>query len=348
MILMLLLILQPAKTQELPDPQTVLRGMLEAERKVDFVGKRLVIDFSRWYNMIREERVTNKSPDKRRIDVLLPPDIAGLTMVRDGEHRWQTPPRRRGELPPHLPKPPIGPDRPREDMELMLRNYSVEISEGERIAGRNTYLLEITPKYEGRPSKRIWSDAKKGIPLRMEHYNSEGKLASLIVYTEISFPPRIDERLFVPPEEVLKGRKGRFGPPEGGELSLEELKRRISFPIIVPGYIPAGFEFQNARLIRYQRREIAHLRYTDGLVLLSLFETRGGRPERRGERRRMGRREIEEERGIKILGVECKLLYNGQLRILRWEHNGLNFTLIGDLSEREMIKVTRSLIAREG
>ena len=345
--LMLLITLQPAKERDLPDPQDVLRRMVEAERKIDFVGRRLVIGFGGRYNMIREEKVINKSPDRQRIEVLAPPEIAGSGLIRLGKRKWYIPPKVKGspsDLPPYrLGPPPAKLGRSQRELELMSHNYSMKISPGGRIVGRRTYLLEITPRHKGRPSRRIWVDVEKGLPLRMENYNSEGELRFLVVYTEISFPSEIEEKLFVPPKRGVRD-EGRFrGPYSGGELSLKELRQRISFPILIPKYLPDGFEFQSAGLIRYRRREIAHLRYTDGLVLLSLFETRGGRPEGRH-----GMREREMERPIEILGVRCKLFYDGQLRILRWMERGINFTLIGDLGEIDMIKVAESLIAQSG
>jgi len=343
--LMLLITLQPRGGRDLPDPQDILRQMVGAERRVDFVGRRLVIGFGGRYNMVREEKVINKSPDKQRIEVLAPPEIAGSGLIRLGRREWHIPPKAKGKPfgpPPYRPGPPppkFG--RSQRELELMLHNYSVGISPGGRIAGRKTYLLEIKPKHKGRPSRRIWVDAEKGLPLRVENYNSEGELRFLVVYTEISFPSKMEDKLFVPPKEGVEGERKFRGPYGGGELNLEELRRKISFRILIPKFLPDGFEFQSAGLIRYQRREIAHLRYTDGLVLLSLFETSGGRPEGRH-----GAREREMEKPIQILGLRCELFYDGQLRILRWEKGGINFTLIGDLGEGDMTKVAESLIAQ--
>ncbi|HID57205.1 TPA: hypothetical protein EYP37_11795 [Candidatus Poribacteria bacterium] len=347
LVLMSVITLQPVKEGNLPDPQDVLRQIVDAERKVDFVGRRLVIGFGGRYNMVREEKVINKSPDKQRIEVLAPPEMAGSGLIRLGKQVWRIPPKMKGKPsgpPPYRPGPPPAKfGSPQRGLELISRNYSVRISPGGRIAGRKTYLLQIIPKYKRRPSRKIWADAAKGLPLRVENYNSEGELRFLLVYTEISFPSEIDDRAFAPPKEGFKGEDRFKGPLSRGELSLRELKRQASFPILIPGYLPEGFEFQSAGLIRYRRREIAHLRYTDGLVILSLFETSGG-----GSERRRGMKEREMERRIEILGVGCKLFYDGQLRILRWERKGINFTLIGELGESDMVKVAESLIAQSG
>ena len=88
-------LLQSVEAQEFPAPQRAIQQMLEAERKVDFVGNRLVISFSRWRNVVLEERVTNKSPDKQRVEVLVPSEMAGFTAVRSGKQRYDNPAARK-------------------------------------------------------------------------------------------------------------------------------------------------------------------------------------------------------------------------------------------------------------
>ena len=344
-----------AEAQEFLAPQKAIQQILEAEKRVDFVGNRFVINFSRWHNAVLEERVTNKSPDKQRVEVLIPSEMAGFTAIRSGKQRWHISPkrgdRRRGPSPYGFGR--LNAEVKFEDVELMLKNYSVKISNGIGIAGRNTYQLEITPKYEGRPSEKIWLDAENSLALRVEHYNSDSKLNSLIVYTDIAFSRKIDSSQFVRPPSDDEEQKRRLEKWEerrkkqdswgyrSQDLNLKDLTRQAHFSVSIPEYLPAGFVFQKARLLKYREHESVHLLYTDGLVLLSLFETQNVKSKRRDGRGR----ETEREKQIEILGVGCKMLYDGRMRILRWEDNKLNLTLMADLSEAEMIKVTESLIA---
>jgi len=109
LVLMSVITLQPVKEENLPDPQDVLRQIVDAERKVDFVGRRLVIGFGGRYNMVREEKVINKSPDKQRIEVLAPPEMAGSGLIRLGKQVWRIPPKMKGKPsgpPPYRPGPP--------------------------------------------------------------------------------------------------------------------------------------------------------------------------------------------------------------------------------------------------
>ena len=86
-----------------------------------------------------------------------------------------------------------------------------------------------------------------------------------------------------------------------------------------------------------------HLRYTDGLVLLSLFESKGEVHRGTGRRGRKGFHRPEWSR-TEIKGVPVDMRRTRHLLILRWGSKGLSFTLIGDLGEDEMRKVAESLI----
>merc|ERR1712000_286435 len=98
------------------------------------------------------------------------------------------------------------------------------------------------------------------------------------------------------------------------------------------------------------------LSYTDGLAMLSVFQSssdegrRGGflRGRREGRRERK-RQEMPPRRGgrtekVDIHGTECEMISRGPVSIFRWNHNGVYITLMGELDRKEMIKIVGSFV----
>ena len=371
-ILLFLLFLFPALVEaKIPDAEEVFQNLLDAENTVSFVGKRLVVD---WefppHSITMEELIIKKAPDKVIIEILVPWELRGKKIIRNAGRIWFENFEKDEFLPPPPPPEFSGRKTFFQDISLLRRNYNVTISMGNNhepeallnksniakpkacvlIAGRKTYQIEIIPKYPGRPAKKLWLDAQKNVVLRMEDYSSDGRLISLLVYTEINFQPQIDEKLFaVPPSE----RNHRVREHKDEILSLAEAQKRSHFPIRVPQNLPVGFVFKGAHIKKMDGIQHVHLRYTDGLTTLSLFESEADdvnlwdKPPPKVEHR-----QVEE---IFIGKVNCKIVSPpGRVRILHWttnpvpEHDvGLSFTLIGEISKSEMIAVAESLILGE-
>jgi len=196
--------------------------------------------------------------------------------------------------------------------------------------------------------------------LRVEDYGSDGRLLSLLVYTNIDFEPQIDGKMFAIPSS------GRFKPPperfpsprpprdnkvrtqESKPLSLVEAQKRSKFPILGPKYLPGGFVFEDARIVKIGRKQHIHLHYIDGLTVLSLFESEAD------DVNRLQKTEHHQVEEISIGGVKCKIFSLDRERILHWTTNAasksgadLSFTLIGEISKSGMITIAESLILGE-
>ncbi|MFQ6043145.1 MAG: sigma-E factor regulatory protein RseB domain-containing protein [Candidatus Poribacteria bacterium] len=353
---------------KIPNAEDVFQNLLDAENTVSFVGKRLIVD---WQfpprSITMEELIIKKAPDKVIMEILSPWELRGKKIIRNAERTWFENFEKDEFLPPPPPPEFSGRKTFFQDIPLLKRNYNVTISTGGNprvrgqggyrepealsdesniIAGRKTYQIEITPKHPGRPAKKLWLDAQRNIVLRMEDYSSDGRLMSLLVYTEIDFQPQIDEKLFaISPS----GRNHRIRELKEETLSLSDAQKRSHFPVKVPQNLPEGFAFKGAHIKKIDGIQHVHLRYADGLTTLSLFESKadgvslGDRPPK-GEHHR-----VEE---IFIGKVKCKITSPpGRVRILHWttkpvpEHDvGLSFTLIGEISKSEMIAIAESLI----
>jgi len=248
-----------------------------------------------------------------------------------------------------------------------LRNYTVDVAFGEPIAGQNTYRLTITPKVPSRPRKKVWLDAQHYIILRMEDYDITGKLGLLYVYTTIDYDSASVARQL---EQYQKERQDRRRSYQSEETSFVEAEKQFGAKIPQPSYLPVGFQLQSTSLLPPRvnlsiRGKSIHLRYTDGLIVLSLFVSRVSdesedkqHQRARGDRFRDRRSRGDRFGGGKATTVTVKdtpisVTDHGHIKMLRWEtskqseEKKLRFALVGELSQEELVKVAESLVSQE-
>ncbi|HSS66086.1 MAG TPA: sigma-E factor regulatory protein RseB domain-containing protein, partial [Gammaproteobacteria bacterium] len=82
--------------------------------------------------------------------------------------------------------------------EGFARHYDLSSQPGERVAGRKTALIKVTPKDEYRYGYRLWLDRVTGLLLKSELVGDSGRALEQIVYTDIKLPATIPEELLEP------------------------------------------------------------------------------------------------------------------------------------------------------
>ena len=248
------------------------------------------------------------------------------------------PPGRRQPLPPRKRISTLS----QEEIELLAQNYRFDSSPGNAIADQETDVIEISPEYEGRPTKRLHISRENGIILRTEDFDSAGNLRFMSIYTQIDFDREKVRRTLAElknDEKVSFEDQSRRSRPIGGA----EAEKALGDRLVQPTYLPLGFQLLDMRYIKH-RSVAVFLRYTDGLVTFSLFERKGRRffhiPGRR-------HRDKDRGRGGKIVprhDVPIHIMKQHQAHILEWSNSGVDFTLIGELDPSELIKVAESVI----
>ena len=361
----LLFILSVQAGAEVPSAEQVFERLLESSQTVDFKGRLTAMSQTSGGSPIHEALVIRKAPDKQRIEFIRPQEMRGMGMAMSGKERWRIrSERERGRR----PFPPLQPSRmgefPLKDARLLLQNYDVRVLDGGSVAGRSTYLVEVNPKAAGRPSRKAWMDVEMGIVLKMEQYDPQNRLGVMFVYSEIDFEPDIDEASFQRPDEKEERRGPRTEQDREeiwnhrrGELDLDKINKAVGLDMILPAQSPAGFMLQSIHAMKLGERKSVHLTYTDGLAILSVFESpweERGREEGRGGwlgKRGEPREETPQRRGGKvekmnISGMECDVMSRGPMNIFRWNHGGLNLTLMGELSRKEMAGIVSSFVSK--
>ena len=252
----------------------------------------------------------------------------------------------------NLPRPKRISRLLKENMDILSKNYEIQKGDSvDKIAGYETVFFSIEPNFEDRPTLRIWLEKENGIPLRFERINKYGQVQYLQVSTQISFDLNEVDRT-----------SGKLVEDKMSNVSTGKARKTLSFPeaekafgqkLILPNYLPAGFELHQIKPMKFPQTTATtlHFRYTDGFLTFSLFETTGRRSgifsrfrlrrsrDDRGNDRERNRKEEKIEIGEKTIRV-MKLRH---ARVYSWLENDINLRLIGDLSRSEMIRIIESI-----
>jgi len=349
-------------SDKFPTTAEIFSKAMESESTVDYVGRQIVILWHHPRGIAFEERVMHQASSTHLTELLTPAEML--------------PPRDR--LRRMLPSPP-----PRKlqdiwetDIQLLLRNYTVDVAEGEPIAGQSTYLLQINPKVASRPKKKVWLDAQHYIILRMEDYDITEKLNSLSVYTTIDYDSASVAKQLKHYQEKQsrqerKREPNRPRPYQSEEVSFAEAEKEFGAKLPQPSHLPIGFQLQSISVMTFRGKRI-HFRYTDGLTVFSLFVSKisDESEEKRQERMRGGKpgdrrgRPVPPKTGgdrfrrdkpttVTVKNIPISVIARGHIRILQWkvsrqgEDEGLRCFMFGELEQEEMLKVAESLISQK-
>jgi len=369
--LMLFTLISSQVNADLPKANYLLQRMVQTYNSVDFKGRLTLMLQDPGGNQVFEIMIIRKAPDKRRIEILSPPELAGTGVIINGSEIAPLRSGRDHRPPPQFQQPDQIEDILIYNTQLLSRNYRVRVLDGGRVAGRNTYLLEIDPKNPDRPSSKIWVDTEKNVVLKVEKYDAQKALQRVSAYSNINFDPEIDENIFKIPHRFPD--IGRFRSPDREEIwnhtqgnpDLNVIRNKVKFDVIIPKRMQDGLMLQSINTLKIGKEQNVHLKYTDGLTILSIFqspfdETKFERPRNEppgppgdqppGPPRDqppgppISRGKME---NVNINGIECEVLSRGPVLILRWQNEGVYFTLIGELQKKEMIKIASSFIKED-
>jgi sigma-E factor negative regulatory protein RseB len=140
----------------------------------------------------------------------------------------------------------------------LLDYYEAKLGGTERVAGRPCQVVTLVPSDGYRYAYNLWLDKQTGLPLKSRTVNSNGSVVSMFVFSEIQIGKAPDIQLF---RNDLAGKRIQ-------KASLDKPAEVVWK--VTP---PPGFEqVQEAvRSLPGKRAPVAHLVFSDGLSVLSMF-----------------------------------------------------------------------------
>lgn len=215
---------------------------------------------------------------------------------------------------------------------LILKNYSTAGYRSGKVACRPVDLIRLSPKMKGNPSKKLWIDRKTGVVLKSEDYSSTGELRSRMEFTKISYTKQDAGLIQIPPAGFSAEWTKKEGAPDS---SRAEIEKAVGMKINTPGYLPAGYIPDGMKVYNCEcnrGRKAAHIRYTNGLNNISVFETRN-----------------DHSCNYPNCGIDCppkgkcKISDSHQAKVAIVSNKNRIIAVIADLPKQEIAKIAESV-----
>lgn len=221
----------------------------------------------------------------------------------------------------------LGPD----ETQRVSAAYEMTSSTGERVAGRDTWVLELRPRTGARLGRRLWVDRVHGLVLRSRTLRPEGEKSLEAGFEAISFPEKPDPAWFkfVPP-----AGEPAYARAQADEEAMAEARRAGLDPKL-PAWLPSGFVFEGLKVLSYRKgKRLIHFRFSDGAGVVSLFQC----PPR--SRLDFGKRPKEK---VRVAGGPGYLSWTEEGNLLGWGTPGARMVLVGPLGLDELKRVAESI-----
>ncbi len=162
---------------------------------------------------------------------------------------------------------------------LIGANYSVEFGQRERVAGRTVRVIELTPRHEPMPTRRLFVDESRDVVLRYE-VQTEGERPVRFVDTKSVVYSRAgeDDPLELPESEDRLRRVVNPGPRGMG--SGTSARKALGFTPRLPKTLPYGFRVHASHLVGTEGTTHLALRLSDGMVAVTIYQWANGRLKR--------------------------------------------------------------------
>ena len=153
-----------------------------------------------------------------------------------------------------------------EQIEAIAGYYQVDTVASERIAGRDTWEVSITPKDDFRYGYRLWIDKDTYLLLKSELRDETGVALEVAMFTQLQLHDSMQDELFAP---SIKGKQYTWyqynaqvekvnatGTPDDDEWRVT--------------WLPGGFRL-NVQNEKSSGSHLQHKIYSDGVSMISIF-----------------------------------------------------------------------------
>ncbi|MGH8583182.1 MAG: MucB/RseB C-terminal domain-containing protein [Gammaproteobacteria bacterium] len=150
-------------------------------------------------------------------------------------------------------------------VDAIARHYHFTILGGDRIAGRPSWVVGISPKRSDRYGYRLWIDSSVHLPLRSQTLDGNGTVLAQVMFTSLALPAAI------PAPDLVPGISGRGFVQYASEDQGEDPASHAGGWRV--GWLPKGFTMQRHEQHAYPDHPEAtdHQVYSDGLASISVF-----------------------------------------------------------------------------
>jgi len=282
------------------DPAEILRRCETADKRVSYRGAKTAVVNHGGRSTVSVLKVVHLRPDMTRTEFFSPDVLAGIVLIRRGEESWRYSPdgdewRRMDSCRNSCPC---------ELASIFRGNFALRLLGMEQVAGRPSYVIQAVPRHPREDARRVWVDREHHLALATQVENSRGEVTNSSRYTRIQINPTdISADVFRVECKTRSSKSRALGPPT----------------LAVPSYLPRGYKLVGRGVVMADGAVCAHLTFSNGADLISLFERSGSStPDARRLDRKLG-------------------------NTYTWSRAGRVFTLMGDASLSELRKIAESV-----
>jgi outer membrane lipoprotein-sorting protein len=255
------------------DPASELQRLSDAIEKAKtearFEAEQTVYAFSGDKTVVTRFRVRYVYPYQKR-ETIEGPEESRFVMLEDGKYQWTYFPARKLVV-----KKPLRDEEssfplcPAEDLSSLMQNYRFQVLGPVPAEGMQCRIVSFTPKSGDRPRREWWLEDRWNVPVRVNVTASDGRPAYIKQLGEIQWNVEPDPdafRLMVPKDTRV------FEVRERGNLTIEEARRLLGRPLLLPAVIPPGYRPHDVVLRIQGPNQCLQIIYSDGLSSFSLFQ----------------------------------------------------------------------------
>ncbi len=319
----------PALAVETPSPAALLDAVL-AEPAIPYQGRVLVTQWFGRQERTEEMRVFVMPPDLIRREFLAPDGTVTRVSVSDGDVETVRL-LRAGKTVVGNAVRSYEKVLPRElERDILSSNYELTVSTAEKVAGRAAWRLTMKPKTDGKVWQTLWIDAETKVVLRSRRFFPKRRFASSAQFVSFEAGRKMDPALFQIDESTGGVIEARGLAP--AFLNREQFAKATGDAAVLPEKLPGGFVFESGDVFPVGKSHVRHARYTDGLTVLSIFQTD---------------RKVRLPKGGIIAPASAAL--PGPLRasragkLIEWGSGARYYTLMGDVSRELVADIIKSL-----
>ena len=207
-------------------------------------------------------------------------------------------------------KPGLHPILP-ENLDKLGNYYTVNQMGEERIAGRDTSVLNVMPKDDYRYGYRYWLDNETRVLLKCDLLDENGSIVEQMMYTAFHNHASVPPTAFTVPE--LKGYTRQTLDKSSGKQA--DLGWRVT-------NMPQGFMLTQSTVREADKNRSLHLMYSDGLASVSVFIEAAGSSKHR-------------------LAGSSNM---GALNVYGKQKDGVQITVMGEVPEATVVAIAESMV----
>ena len=253
-----------------PELLRLSEAIKRAETEARYEAEQIVYTFSGEQTLVTRFRVQYAYPYRRR-ESIEGPEESRVVILEDGKHLWSYFPARKLVV-----KEPLRggegpfPLCPSKDLTFLMENYRFQVLGPVPSEGVQCRIVSFIPKLGDRPRREWWLEERWNVPIRVNVSSSDGRPAYMKQLRDIHWDAELDPdafRLRVPRDTRV------YEIQEQENLTIDEARRLLKRPVVLPGLIPVGYRPYDIVLRSEGSKQSLQIVYSDGLSSFSFFRS---------------------------------------------------------------------------